>query len=661
MKRRIAAVLTAAILAASLAGCSGTSAPAGAGEPAAQAGENSGKENAGKDAAGNGAEKNADSGKTSGNDTGAQAGAPKEMTEYSTVYTAEIDTLNYLKTTVSDSIALSYSILDGLVEFDRFGEMIPCIATDWTISDDELTYTFHLRDNVKWYDWKGNEVGTVKAQDFADGIQWILTKDNAATTSKTVYDVIKNGKAYYDGEITDFSQVGVRAVDDTTLEYTLEQPTPYFLKQLSFPCFFPVNGEFLAEQGELFGVDKDAILYCGAYLLTSFEPQSQRIMEANPNYWNKDIISIGRLNYKYNAESNSIGAELFLRGEINDFVLPGSILDEWMNDPEKKEMMRPNNLTNMSYFIGLNFDPDYGAEYKPEDWKTAVNNESFRKSLFHALDREAAIMTVEPYDPKSKLLNTFTRKNLVQADGVDYTMMDGLAAYTEGDSFNKDAALTAKEKAMEELNGKVTFPVQILVPFSTAKVDTANRMQVIEQQMEGLLGTDYIDIILESHPSTGFAKQVRNPGAYSMMEMGWGSDFADPLGMMNPVHTDSLDGNYMRVSNAADLLDASGNSVFEAALDEANKETKDLKKRYELFAKAESMLLDKAILIPFYTSGGGYRATYMDPFSGYTSQMGRNGAIKLKGAVIMDKPMGMSEYPAALAQYEKDRAERMKN
>ncbi len=515
------------------------------------------------------------------------------MTEYSTVYTAEIDTLNYLKTSNSDSIALFYSILDGLVEFDQYGEMIPCIASDWEVSDDELTYTFHLRDDVKWYDWKGNEIRNVKAQDFVDGIRWILNPDNASSNSKTVYDVINNAESYYNGEITDFNEVGVRAVDDQTVEYTVKQPTPYFLKQLSFPCFFPVNGEFLEEQGEMFGIDKESALYCGAYLLTSYEPQSERVMEANPNYWNKDIISIGRLSYKYNAESNSIGAELFLRGEINDFALPGSILDEWMNDPEKKEMMRPNNLTNMSYFIGFNFDPNYDEQYKPEDWKTAVNNESFRKSLFHALDREAAIMTVEPYDPESKLLNTFTRRELVQADGVDYTMMGGLAAYTEGESFDEAKALEYKEKAMEELSGKVTFPIQILLPFSTSKVDTANRMQVIEQQMEGLLGTDYIDIILESHPSTGFSAQVRRPGAYSMMEMGWGPDFADPLGMMNPVHTDSLDGSYMRVSMAEDLLDENGNSLFEAALDTADAETKDLAKRYELFAEAECMLLTR--------------------------------------------------------------------
>lgn len=585
---------------------------------------------------------------------------PKKMTEFSTVYTAEVDTLNYLKTTGTDAIAMFYSLQDGLVEFDRFGEMIPCIATEWKVSDDGTIYTFQLREDVKWYTYDGTEYANVVAQDYVDAMKWVLTQTNASSSANTVYDVIKNAEAYYNGEITDFAQVGIRAVDEYTLEYTLIQPTPYFLKQLSFPCFFPVNGAFLQEQGEQFGVEKENVLYCGAYLLKSFEPQSERVMVANPNYWAKDIISIGTLNYKYNAEANAIGAELFSRGEINDFILPGSILDEWMNDPEKKEMMHPNNLTNMSYFIGFNFEPNYEEEYKPEDWTVAVNNESFRQSIFHALDRKAAALTMEPYDPESKLLNTLTRRNLVQENGVDYTMMGGLKAYTEKDSFDTAAALDYKAKAMSELEGKVTFPIQAVLAFSTSKADTANRMQVIEQQIEAVLGKDYIDIVIQSYPATGFSKQVRDQGKFSIMELGWGSDFADPLGMMNPVYSTALGDKYTNVHLAKDLLDADGTSKFEKMVDAAAAENKDLAKRYELFAQAESLLLDKAIIIPFYTSGGGYRATYIDPFSGLTGQMGRNGAIKLKGAVILEKPIGMTEYPAALEQYGKDRAEALK-
>ena len=584
----------------------------------------------------------------------------KEMGEYSTVYSSEVSTLNYLKSSSNENIKISYSLQDGLVEFDNYGILIPSLAEKWEVSEDGTVYTFHLRDGINWFDWEGNVVAPVVAEDFVTGIKWVLTSENASSNSKTVYESIKNAKAYYNKEITDFSQVGVKALDEKTVEYTLEQPTPYFLNQVSYPAFFPVNAKFLEEQGDMFGVDKENTLYCGAYLLKKFEPQSQRVLEANPNYWNKDIISIGRLNYTYNKEANSIGAELFLRGEINDFVLPSSILDDWMNTPEKKEMMHPHNLTNMSFFIGFNFDPQFDEEYNPADWKIAVNNLNFRKSIWHAIDREAAVLTLEPFNPKSKMLNTFSRKGLVIHNGIDYTMMGGLKDYTEGESFQADKALEYKAKAMEELEGKISFPVKILWPFSTAKVDTANRVQVIEQQVEDLLGTDYVDIVLESHPGTGFSKQVTKPGKYAMMEIGWGPDFLDPYGTMNPVLSDSLDGSYMRVSQAECFLNPDGTSKFEQAVEAAAAENLDLTKRYNMFADAECMLLDNAILLPFYTSGGGYTASYVDPFSGYTGQHGRYGLSKIKGAKLLDKPMGMTEYEEAFKAFEEERIRRLK-
>ena len=446
-------------------------------------------------------------------------------------------------------------------------------------------------------------------------------------------------------------------MDEYTIEYTLEQPIPWFLSQLGTPSYYPVNGEFLEEQGEMFGVDKDNILYCGAYLLKSFEPQSQRMLELNPNYWNIDAISIGALSYKYNAEANSIAPELFLRGEINDYILPSGILDEWMNDPEKKQLMRPHNLTNMSYFIAFNFEPDYDESYEPDEWATAVNNMNFRKSLFHGFDRVAAVTTIEPYDPESKLLNTLSRKGLVQSDGVDYTMMAGLKEYTETESFDKEKALEYKEKAVEELSSEVDFPITVVLPYSTAKADTAQRMQVIEQQMEGLLGTDYIDIVLESYPSTGFNTDVRNAGKWSILEAGWGPDYPDPYGSMSPVDSHASGKKYGRVHLCEDMMDENGESKFEQMITEAHAETADIAKRYEMFAEAEAYLLDNAVLIPFYTSGGGYRASYLDPFTGNTGWSGRYGLTKLKGAVMLDEPMGMDDYPAAKEQFEKDMAE----
>ncbi|MDR1978248.1 MAG: peptide ABC transporter substrate-binding protein [Synergistaceae bacterium] len=589
---------------------------------------------------------------------GASEGARKEFTTlYPNGEVTELTSLNYLKENLTSNIMLAYCTEDGLVEFDRFGLLVPSLATSWEVSDDQVTYTFHLRKGVKWYTWDGKEVAEVVAQDFVDSMKWVLTKENSSFNSKTVYSSIKNALEFYDGQISDFGQVGVRAIDDYTLQYVLIAPVPYFIKQLSFPCFYPVNGKFLEEKGVQFGITKENVLYCGAYFLTEYEPQQQRVLTANPNYWNKSVVSVEKLNYIYNAEATALGPELFLRGEIDDFPLPGTILDEWMNDPAKKAMMYPRNPTNMSYFLALNFNPNYEEAYAPEDWKVAVDNLNFRKSLFHAFDREGAAMTLDPFNPKGRLLNTLTRRGLIQAGGVDYTQLPPLKPYSDAESFDPAKAKEYKAKAMEELKDKIAFPLQLVMPYRAGATDEINRMQIIEQQMETLLGTDYIDIVLVTHPSTGYNQEVRGKGKYAIMEAGWGPDFADPLGSMDPVLSTALADRYSSVFLASDLKDADGGNRFEKQIAEAAAEVKNLKKRYEMFAQAEKILLDNALLIPFYVSGGGYRASYVHPFSGLTGQMGRFGLTKPKGIVLLDEPVGMEKFPEAQAQYEKERQE----
>jgi oligopeptide transport system substrate-binding protein len=276
------------------------------------------------------------------------------------------------------------------------------------------------------------------------------------------------------------------------------------------------------------------------------------------------------------------------------------------------------------------------------------------------MDREAAVMTVEPFYPKRKLLNTLTRKGLADIGGLDYTMLGGLKAYTETESFDAKKAVGHKEKALESLKGKVSFPIKAVMPYSTSGQETANRMQIIEQQIEGVLGTDYIDIILVSYPATGYNQEVRNPGKFSIIEAGWGPDFADPFGSMDPMLSTALAPRYSRVHLAKDIQDPDGSSKFDKMAEAAAAEVRDMNKRYELFAEAETLLLDNALFIPFYTSGGGYRASYLDPFSGMTGQMGRFGAFKMKGITISDKSVGMDGYPEALKAYETQRVEAAK-
>ncbi|MEG0439631.1 MAG: peptide ABC transporter substrate-binding protein, partial [Solibacillus sp.] len=319
--------------------------------------------------------------------------------EYKTVYSGEIKTLNYLKTSETNEFAVAANLVDGLIEYDEYGIVKPSLAESWESNADATVWTFKLREGVKWMTHDGKEYADVVAQDFVDGLNYVLDAKNESSTS-WIATVVKNGDAFNTGAITDFSQVGVKALDDYTLEYTLEGSTPYFLSMLNYVCFFPVNGAFLAEKGEGFGTTRENFLYNGGYILDKFEPQNERVLVKNETYWDKDQIKIDRIRYKYNKEAATVAPELFLRGEIDATSVPTSILDQWLNDEDKKNLVRQNTNNFYTYFYALNFNPQYDAQFEPENWKVAVNNKDFRKSIYHALDRVSAMLTNEPYNPK---------------------------------------------------------------------------------------------------------------------------------------------------------------------------------------------------------------------------------------------------------------------
>lgn len=580
-----------------------------------------------------------------------------ERKEFTTVYSAELTTLNYLKSSLSTCTRFTENYVDALIDFDQYGRVIPSLATDWEVSEDGTVYTFHLREGVNWYTYDGKEYAPVVAQDFVDSAKWLLNADNASTTANIFYNVVKNGAAYFNGEIDDFNEVGIKAIDDHTLEYTLEQPTPYFLKMTAYMCFLPANGEFLDEWGEAFGTSNDALLYNGAYILKTFEPENRRVLEMNENYWDKDNIFISSITYNYNKEAKTIAPELFLRGEISEADIPAEILDEWMNDEEKKNMMVVKPSSTSTNFLGFNFEPLYGEEYGPDNWLKAVNNEDFRKSIYYAFDREAAILTSYPYEPEKQLINTITSKNFVNVGGVDYTQLEPLKDITNNNQYNEEKALEHKAKALEALSGTVDFPVTVVMNYNSGSLALANRVQVEEQQLERVLGTDYIDIELVPYPPTGYNKEARSSGTFSLMEMGWGPDYADPSGYTETMtHDTSIGTKYSRPYLAEELKDADGNSIYEQMVYAAKAETADVDKRYEMFAEAEAYLIEHALVIPFYASGGGYRATLLDPFSVRCTQFGRN-LDKYKGAKVLDKPLTNKEYAAAEEAYLKAREE----
>lgn len=580
-----------------------------------------------------------------------QVWSQRKSGDFYEVYSGEITTLNYLISGSENEHYMFANTIDNLIEYDQYGVVTPALAESWTTSADGLVWTFKIRRGVQWYDYKAKPYASVGAEDWVDSAKYILTKANASVISAQLTDFIVNADEYYEGKISDFSKVGIKALDAYTLQYTLKAPVPFFLSLLSYVNYLPVNGKFLNEQGKTFGRDHKSILYNGAYIMTEFEPQVTRVLTKNKRYWDRRNVNIPRLIFRYNKEAGTLAPELFLRGEISAAGISSSIIDTWMKDPVKKAQIHPSRVSAYTYFYAFNFKPKFAAEYEPENWAIVVNNKNFRKAIFHGFDRKAAMLTAEPYAPYRRLQTTITPRGFVNAGGLDYVATSPLITIANGDSFNKTKALEYKAAAMKELAGKATFPVKIMMPYNSGGSEWTNRVQVVEQQLETLLGKDFIDIIPVSFPPTGFLTASRRAGNYAMQEVNWGPDYADPQTYTDPF---ASGGTYMFLENSPVYREADGKTSYDKLLVPAMAEVTNLKKRYELFAKAEAFLIEEAIVIPYAMGGGGFEASKLEPFTYPYAPFGLS-SLKFKGQVVMPKSLDTDAYNKLEAEWKKDR------
>jgi len=558
----------------------------------------------------------------------------------------------------------------------------PCLAESWTKSEDGLTWTFKIREGVKWQRYDGSEYGeNVKAEDWVTTAKWILDPADTARTADLLFDMV-GAEDYYmaleSGTEANWDNVGIKAVSEYELQFTLTAPCPWFLSRLTYNWGYPTCAKFLEEMGESFGTNNDTILYCGAFLCSQYEPNSYIISTRNPLYWDIDKIHVERIEEKYNAEADTLAPEALLRGEVTNADIPTDQLDGWMNDPTKKALIRPNRPGSYSYFFLVNFMPTYTERdgLSHEQWLKAANNLNFRKSLYYGLDRIKGIGCYDPYTPEDYELRTITPYNFCAADGKDYPYLDALKAITETEQFQPETAIEYRDKARAELEAAgVTFPIMAYMPYNSESTQQTNLAVIVSQQLEELLGADYIKFVIEGYPDTDYLSTTRRAGNYSFMMSYWGPDYADPETWTDPFNLGQAYNYIWRADGMAtettkeDPDGRMGRSgydetywkdfVYGQKVAEATAETVDNSKRYNALAEAEAWLIDQAFVIPFGVLGGcGYMSSCMNPFESQYAPFGMSDD-RYKYQWVYEKPFSTEEYLEMLPVWEAERAERI--
>ena len=628
--------------------------------------------------------------------------ATGDSTTYTVLYARQPATLNYLICSADPDLYHGTHCVDTLVEYDSRGKIREGLATSWEWAADTLTWTFHLRDE-NWVDYTGAVLGPVTAQDFVDALAYLLDPDYASGTASLVTPYVAGAEDYYnycvwrnnanngtvaedgttytidaagtvtltaaDGSTTtcpavDFSSVGVCAVDEHTLTYTLNYDFPGFLSLLNYAPFEPAYGPMLAELGDQFCTSAETACNCGAFYLAEYTPLESWVMKKNPENYDKDNVYIDTIRYIYNQEALISGPEMVRRGEIDQATISSDILDSWLADDTTKDMVsmeRPE--TGKSYFYFFNFLPyahqfpnwnttGVDAQYQPDNWAKAVNSTNFRKAFLYAINPAVTLAVTAPEGYENYKLHTITPPSFcANSKGVDYTECGALAKVT--DHFNEATAKQYRDAAVQELTAAgATFPIKVQYPYNPAVVDWDKQCQVFKQQVEGVLndGFDFVEIIITQGPSDNFLNAVRRAGAYEFMSYYWGADYSDPETEVYPFYQEAGDRGtcyaFLRTGVEDGIITGETAGYVMTYMDMVEKAkaiTADLDARYAAFADAEAYLIENALVIPLSLPVPPYIATRLNLWEGQYAPTGFS-TNRLKGIHILDHYVSMDEY-----------------
>lgn len=623
--------------------------------------------------------------------SGSSSNAKGEKT-FSYIYETDPDNLNYLTTGKAATANITSNVIDGLLENDRYGNFVPSMAENWSVSKDGLTYTYTLRKDAKWYTSEGEEYAEVKAQDFVTGLKYAADKKSDGLY--LVQESIKGLDAYVKGEITDFSQVGIKALDDYTVQYTLNKPESFWNSKTTMGVLAPVNEEFLNSKGDDFakGTDPSSILYNGPFLLKSIVAKSSVEFEKNPNYWDKDNVHLDKVKLSFwDGQDTNKPTEAFKDGSFTMARLFPTSASYSETEKTFKDNIVYTQQDSTTYLVGTNIDRQsykYTSKTTDEEkasTKKALLNKDFRQAIAFGFDRTAYASQVNGASGATKLLrNLFVPPTFVQADGKNFGELVKEKLVTYGDEwsnvnlddaqdglYNPDKAKAEFAKAKTALQAEgVKFPIHLDMPVDQTNTTKVQRVQSFKQSVEENLGSDNVVIDIQQLQKddvqniTYFAETAAGEDWDISDNVGWSPDYIDPstyLDIIKPSVGENTK-TYLGFDSGTNNVAAKqvGLEDYEKMVVEAGEETTDVSKRYEKYAAAQAWLTDSALLIPTTSQTGRPMLSKMVPFTlpfAYSGNKGMSEALLYKYLEVQDKAVTTEEYQKAQEKWLKEKEE----
>ena len=622
-----------------------------------------------------------------GNSKSSDSTAPKA---YGYVYSADPETLDYLISGKQSTKVATSNGIDGLFTNDKYGNLTPAVAEDWSVSKDGLTYTYKIRKGVKWMTSDGEEYAEVTAKDFVNGLKHAADKKSEALYLAETS--VKGLSDYLTGNSKDFSTVGIKAVDDYTLEYTLNQPEPYWNSKMAYSIFWPLNEEFEKSKGSDFAkaTDPTSLLYNGPFLLKGLTAKSSIEFAKNEQYWDKENVHLDTVTLAYFDGSDQESLERNFTSGAYSFA---RLYPTSSNFSKVEESYKDNIFYTPSGAgvggLGVNIDrQNYKYTSKTTDdektsTKKALLNKDFRQALNFAFDRTAYSAQVNGKEGAPLAVrNLFVKPDFVSAGEKTFGDLVAEKVTTYGDEwknvnfadgqdglFNADKAKAefAKAKTALEAEG-VKFPIHLDVPVDQTSKNYIARIQSFKQSVEKVLGEENVVIDIqqiskdEFFNATYYAANAAAEDWDLSGAVGWNPDYEDPstyLDILKSTNSEQTK-TYMGYDDPSNAAAAKvGVKDYDKLLDEAGKETSDLNKRYEKYAAAQAWLTDSSLFLPAMSSSGA--APFISrvvPFSASYSQSGDKGSnLYFKYIQLQDKVVTKADYEQAREKWIKEKKE----